>query len=77
MNNIENRIEKLESVTGIKNTEPVTSVVVDNAKGNFGELEEAEYRKDNPDFSGVLNVISVANEQSKQLTERIIAGERT
>ena len=80
--NIENRIEKLEQRTGSNKAAPVTLVVVydDTRKPSAAELEKAKakYRKEHPDWQEQdFNVIWVLNAETKELTERVIAGEGT
>ena len=82
MNNIENRIEKLEKQTMANKAEPVTLVVVydDTRKPSEAELEKAKakYRKEHPDWQEQdFNVIWVIDAETKELTERVIAGEGT
>ena len=82
MNNIESRIEKLEKQTGANKAEPVTLVVAydDTGKPSEAALEaaKAEYKAKHPDWQEQdFNVIWVTSEHAKELTERIISGERT
>lgn len=63
MNNLENRIEKLEKQTGASEPEHKTWVVV-----------EGEPMPDG--IADTDTIIRVRNKKGKQLTERIIAGER-
>lgn len=82
MNNLGNRIEKLEKQAGANKAEPVTLVVVydDTGKPSEAALEaaKADYKATHPDWQEQdLNVIWVIDENTKQHTERVIAGERT
>ena len=82
MSDLENRIEKLEKQTGDNKAELVTLVVVydDSGKPSEAELEKAKakYRKEHPDWQEQdFNVIWVIDAETKELTERVIAGERT
>ena len=82
MNNIESRIEKLEKQTGAGKPEtPWLVVVYDNARNpSEAILEKAkvEYKAKHPDWQGQdFNVIWVIDAETKELTERVIAGERT
>ena len=82
MNNIESRIEKLEKQTGADKPEKPWLVVVydDTRKPSETELEKAkaEYKAKHPDWQEQdFNVIWVMDAETKELTERVIAGERT
>lgn len=82
MNNLGSRIEKLEKQTGASNTEQVTLVVVydDTGKPSEAALEAAtvDYKAKLLDWQEqAFNVIWVIRTEAKELTERIIAGERT
>jgi hypothetical protein len=80
VNNIEHRIEKLEKYTGAGKSDEVWLVVV---RENTGEPSEAaleaakrEYKAKHPDWQGQYStVIWVINEHTKELTERLLAGE--
>ena len=81
MNNIEHRIEKLEKHTGAGESDEVWIVVVyeGQPKPTEAALEaaKAEYKAKYPDWQGrVSMVIWVRNEHTKELTERLLAGER-
>ena len=80
MNDMENRINKLERRTGTDKPEKPWLVVVydDTRKPSEAELEKAkaEYKANHPDWSEQpFNVIWVTDAETKELTERLIAGE--
>ena len=92
MNNIESRIEKLEKSTGVGKQEKVWLVVVTGELVCDGLDREtrmeaiethkkqsiAKYRAAHPKCSEQdINIITVINEQTKQMTEAVIRGEGT
>ncbi len=81
MNNIESRIERLERHAGDNEGKPCLVVVYDDTgKPSEAALEaaKAEYRAKNPNWQEKdFNVIWVIDEHTKELTERVIAGEGT
>ena len=78
---LENRIDKLEKQMGADKPEKPWLVVVydDTGKPSEAKLEKAktEYKAKHPDWQEQdFNVIWVTDAETKELTERLIAGER-
>ena len=81
MNGLESRIDKLEKQTGIGKPEKPWLVVVydDTGKPSEAKLEKAkaEYKAKHPDWQEQdFNVIWVKDAETKELTERLMAGEK-
>jgi len=75
---LKKRIDELEKKTGSK--EPIWIIVVcEGAEPTEAQKEAriADYKAKHPDWQGRdFNVIRVINEHAKELTERLLAGER-
>ena len=79
MNNLENRIDKLEKQTGDSKPDRKTMVLIGppDEKTLADAIAESIRLGITPDMIGDPNVIWVKNAEAKELTERIIAGEGT